>query len=148
MRTCLPSILAVAAFLSVGCATTGAMGPSAREMESGAKSALTNYLECVYNHGDAMAGSRGPASRVADAALASCEGRYAHYCTAASEYLTAVASPDDKAEAQQRAQTSCSQTREETRGALIARVEEARTLASRRLEEALEEARAASAQGN
>jgi hypothetical protein len=51
-----------------------------------------------------------------------------------------VARPDDRTQAHERAQARCSQTRQETRGVLIGRVEEARAVAGQRLDRALAEA--------
>ena len=125
---------------SVGCASTGAARSAGRGLESGAMRALDVYLDCVYIHAEAMSGARGPASAVADAALASCERQHAHYCTAASDYLMSVAPPDDRTQAHERARARCSQTRDDAHGVLIGRVDEARAVAAQRLERALAEA--------
>ena len=128
------------ALFAVGCASTGAAKRSGSELASGATRALDLYLHCAHIHAEAMSGARGPASAVADTALASCERQYAHYCTVASEYFMSVALPDDRTQAHERAQARCSQTRQETRGVLIGRVDEARALAGQRLDRALAEA--------
>lgn len=110
------------------------------ELESKATRALNAFLDCVYVHADAMASGSGAESGIADRALGSCERQHAQYCTAASDYFTAVAPPQEKDQAVERAQARCAGTRADTREALIGQVLESRELSKQRLERAMSEA--------
>jgi len=134
MKAELRLVLSLFTLLSAGgCASMGLAPSPGREQESEAKRALSLYVDCLYIHADALAGGTGAPPEIAGRALAHCESRFARYCAAATDYFTAVAGPADKSLAIERAQASCSKTRDESRQTLAARVVDERERLSQRL---------------